>query len=206
MSPHERMFHHHDAHKLDDPERRVWLPVDEVLQALGLRPGMVVADIGAGTGYFALPMAAAVAPLGKVSAVDVQPEMLAELGRRTAAGVPIELVQAEATRTPLAEGSQDLVFSANVWHELDDRDAALTEFDRLLRAGGKLAILDWRTGVDQPPGPPLPHRIGERRVVEQLLGRGWTEVRSASVGRYSYLVTGQRPETGSSLDQQDGNR
>ncbi|MBN1609419.1 MAG: methyltransferase domain-containing protein [Polyangiaceae bacterium] len=198
MSHHERMFHHEHAHKLDDPERRVWLPVDEVLEALGLGPGMVVTDIGAGTGYFALPMAAAVAPLGRVYAVDLQPEMLAELRKRTAEGAPVELVEADAARTTLATGSQDLVFSANVWHELDDRNAALTESARLLRPGGKLAIVDWRTDVDQPPGPPLEHRVGERLVVEQLLGRGWTDIESAGVGRYGYLVTARRPGPGGS--------
>jgi SAM-dependent methyltransferase len=99
-----------------------------------------------------------------------------------------------------------LVFSANVWHELDDRDAALAEFGRLLRPGGKLAIVDWRTDVDQPPGPPLAHRVDKQLVVEQLRGRGWTDVRGAILGRYSHLVTARRPEIASSLDRQDGNR
>jgi ubiquinone/menaquinone biosynthesis C-methylase UbiE len=206
MSHHERMFSHQDAHKLDDPERRIWLPVDQVIKAVGLELGMVVADIGAGTGYFALPMAAAVAPLGRVYAVDVQPEMLAELRRRADEAAPIELIEADAARTTLATGSQDLVFSANVWHELDDRDAALAEFGRLLRPGGKLAIVDWRTDVDQPPGPPLAHRVDKQLVVEQLRGRGWTDVRGAILGRYSHLVTARRPEIASSLDRQDRNR
>jgi ubiquinone/menaquinone biosynthesis C-methylase UbiE len=193
MSPHDRMFSHRDAHKLDDPERRVWLPVDEVIKTLGLEPGMVVADIGAGTGYFALPMAAAVAPGGTVYAVDVQPEMLAELRARATAGEPIELVEADATQTTLATGSQDLVFSANVWHELDDRDAALTEFARVLRPGARVAIVDWRIDVNQPPGPPVAHRVPQGHVVEQLRGRSWTDIESAGVGRYGYLVAARRP-------------
>jgi ubiquinone/menaquinone biosynthesis C-methylase UbiE len=114
---------------------------------------------------------------------------------------PIELVEADAARTTLAARSLDWVFSANVWHELDDRDAALAEFARLLRPGGRLAIVDWRPDVDQPPGPPLAHRVDQRRVVEQLLAQGWTDIRSADLGRYSYLVTARPQEPGSSLDQ-----
>jgi ubiquinone/menaquinone biosynthesis C-methylase UbiE len=191
---HQRMFRHADAKKLDDPERRVWLPADEVVRSLGLTAGMTVADIGAGTGYFALPIATAVAPGGKVYAVDIQPEMLAELGRRAAENrILLDLVAAEAERTTLATGSQDLVFSANVWHELDEPDAALAEFERILRPGGRLAILDWRTDAEHPPGPPLDHRVDESTLVGRLVSHGFTGVRHGSMGRYSYLVTATRP-------------
>jgi len=60
-----------DAHRLDDPERLKWLPPDEAIQMLSLEPGM--------TGYFSLPFARAIAPEGRVLAVDLQPEMLGEL-------------------------------------------------------------------------------------------------------------------------------
>jgi ubiquinone/menaquinone biosynthesis C-methylase UbiE len=193
MAQHERMFRHEDAHKLDDPERRDWLPVDQVMRAIGVTAGMAVADIGAGTGYFALPIAAAVAPTGRVYAVDVQPEMLAELGRRASDHLPIELVTAEAATSTLGCGILDLVFCANVWHELDDPAAVLAEFERILRPGGRVAILDWRNDVEQPPGPPLEHRVAETNLVTQLVSRGFTRVETAPVGRYSYLVTAFRP-------------
>ncbi len=75
----ERTFRASEAHKLEDPDRQKWLPVQDVLAALDLRPGMCMADIGAGTGYFTLPAARAVGPQGRVFAVDLQPEMLAKL-------------------------------------------------------------------------------------------------------------------------------
>jgi ubiquinone/menaquinone biosynthesis C-methylase UbiE len=153
---------------------------------------MMVADIGAGTGYFALPFLAAVTPGGKVYAVDLQPEMLAVLGSRLPEGAATELVEADAAETTLTVGSLDLVFSANVWHELDDRGAALEEFARILRPGGRLAILDWRNDVESPPGPPLDHRITARSVVENLVERGWLAAFDVRVGAYSYLVTAER--------------
>jgi ubiquinone/menaquinone biosynthesis C-methylase UbiE len=194
MTDHERMFRHEHAHKLDDPERRTWLPPDEVIRSLALKPGMTVADIGAGTGYFALPLARAVAPAGRVYAVDLQRQMLDRLQEALNGELRIELVEAEAVRTTLPGSVADLVFTANVWHELDDQDAALAEFARLLRPGGRLAIVDWRADVTQPPGPPIDHRVSAAALTALLRRRKWSEVSDAAVGLYSYLVMATRPD------------
>ena len=73
---HDRVFKHTEAHKLEDPERLRWLPPAEVISHLRLLPGMKIADIGAGTGYFSIPIARAVGDGGRVLAADLQPEML----------------------------------------------------------------------------------------------------------------------------------
>jgi ubiquinone/menaquinone biosynthesis C-methylase UbiE len=192
MHKHERMFHHHRAEKLNDPERRTWLPPAEVIASLDLRPGMVVADIGAGTGYFAIPLAQAVGPTGRVYAVDLQPEMLDLLRAAMPQGAPIELVSADASRITLPTASVDLCFTANVWHELDDRAAVLAEFARLLRPAGRLAILDWRADVAQPPGPPIEHRVAADEIIAMLPRLGWEQALARSIGVYSYLVTATR--------------
>ena len=119
----DRLFNPQDAHKIEDPERQVWLPVADVIQALAIRPGMHIADVGAGTGYFAIPIAHAVGPDGIVYAVDLQREMLdllrQKFGRR-AAPRNIDLVEGAASKTTLASKRADMVFIANVWHELDN--------------------------------------------------------------------------------------
>jgi cyclopropane fatty-acyl-phospholipid synthase-like methyltransferase len=100
----DRLFKPQDAHKLDDPERQIWLPVADVVRALAIRPGMRVADVGAGTGYFAIPIARAVGVEGKVYAVDLQPAMLVKLREKlTEQDAPrnIELVPGEACKTSL---------------------------------------------------------------------------------------------------------
>jgi ubiquinone/menaquinone biosynthesis C-methylase UbiE len=141
---HDRRFAASQAHRLDDPARKVWLSPAEVLEALGLRAGDTVADVGAGTGYFSLPMAQAVAPEGKVYAVDAQAEMLALLIQKVeeAGLVNVEPIHAEAEKTSLPSSSCNLYFLANVWHELDDWGAAVSEARRVLKADGKIAILD----------------------------------------------------------------
>lgn len=194
MHKHERMFHHHHAAKLDDPERRKWLPEKDVLDWLALKPGMEVADLGAGTGYFALPIARAVFPDGRVYAVDMQPEMLALLRERIG-DLPIEAVHGEATKTTLRDASVDLVLLANVWHELDDQDATLAEIARILRPSGRVAILDWRPDLaqnEEQPGPPPEHRVAPRDVEERLRKSAWRVESSASVGVYHYMVLATR--------------
>jgi ubiquinone/menaquinone biosynthesis C-methylase UbiE len=191
ISMHDKRFKPSESHRLEDPERLTWLPPAEVLAYLDLEPGMNVADIGTGTGYFAIPMAKAIAPSGRVFAVDVEPEMLEKLRQKlTEPDAPknIDLFEGEASITPLPSMSASRVLIANVWHELDDHATTLKEIRRILREEGKLAILDWRSDVDPPPGPPLEHRISSEQVVSFLVAQGCKVHDAVHSGMYSYLV------------------
>jgi ubiquinone/menaquinone biosynthesis C-methylase UbiE len=150
----QRTFRPSQAHKLEDPDRLRWLPPADVIGLLALQPGMTVADIGAGTGYFSIPFAREVGNAGRIFAVDLQPEMLEILGRKlTAADAPanVELIAGSAAQTNLPDRTSDLVFLANVWHELDEHAAVLHESARIRGGAGRIAILDWRADVEQPP-------------------------------------------------------
>jgi len=188
---HDRVFDPSQVHKLEAPERVSWLPPGEVLGWLELRQGMTVADIGTGTGYFAIPIARAVAPGGRVLAVDLQPELLAILrGKLAEPEAPANIVTLEGTAsaTGLADGSCDVALLANVWHELDDYAAALAELARILKPAGRIAVLDWRPDVEHPPGPPLAHRLPARAVQRFFEDYGKRVDAVRNVGRYSYLV------------------
>ena len=197
MTKHERRFDPSRAALLDDPQRMEWLPIGEVLAALHLHPGQSVADIGAGTGYFTLPMAAAVGGGGVLYAVDVSPEMLDHLRRKLTAAnrTNVQCVEAEAAATGLPDASVDLVFLANVWHEFDDQAAVLHEAQRLLRPSGRVAILDWRPDVEREPGPPLAHRVARSAAEETLRANGWHLQTGCNVGRYSWLIMAQPTAT-----------
>lgn len=195
----ERTFSPRDAHKLDDPGRPKWLPPGAVLERVGPLSGKTVADVGAGTGYFALPLAAAVGTDGNVFAVDFQPEMLEMLNAKLALpGAPrnVAPVEGEAARTNLLPASCDLVFMSNLWHELDDRAAVLAEVRRVLRPGGRLAILDYRAELSPPPGPPASHRVSLDSLLKFLAGQGWSVPGSDHVGEYSYLCIAEPPARG----------
>ncbi len=192
----DRLFKHTEAYKLEDPARLTWLPPAEVVQRLALQPGVKVADIGAGTGYFSIPMARAVGATGKVFAVDVQPEMLAMLREKlSGAGAPanVSLHQGDATHVPLPDASVDLVFFANNWHELETYPAVLQEARRILAPGGSIAIVDWRAEMPPPPGPPQDHRVSATEVAEALMANNCQVVSSSNVGQFSYLVLARCP-------------
>ena len=187
----EKIFNPRNIHKLEDPERLNWLPPQHVVRLLNLTSGMSIADIGAGSGFFALPFARIIEPDGRLFAVDLQPEMLEFLPaklRSSASPRNLELIEGEATATNLKDASCDLVFLGNVWHELDDHARVLREMARILRPGGRVSILDWRTDVQNPPGPPACHRIAAADTAAALQIAGWAVLQTTDVGRYSYLV------------------
>ncbi len=192
----DRTFKHTEAHKLEDPERLKWLPPADVLTRLELREGMRVADVGAGTGYFSIPLARAIGASGHVFAVDLQSEMLDRMRAKLEAPNAlknISLHQGEATSLPLPPGSVDIVFYANIWHELEDHLAAFREGAKIGVPGGTIAILDWREDVSPPPGPPQDHRVPAAAVAHFLTVRGCNSVVRDTVGQFGYMVTARLP-------------
>jgi SAM-dependent methyltransferase len=187
----ERTFRVENSLILENPDRLIWLPPGEVISALGLRAGMTVVDIGAGTGYFSIPVAQAVGERGRVVAVDLQQGMLDILGgkiKKLPGRENIDLVRGEATATTVPAGSGDIILMANIWHELDDHPAVLAEMKRILAPGGVLAILDWRPDREPPPGPPTGHRVPAGDVGSDLSVNGWKPSGVIHIGRYHYLI------------------
>ncbi|MEO8368663.1 MAG: methyltransferase domain-containing protein [Candidatus Solibacter sp.] len=191
-----RTFKAADAQRLEDPERQEWLPLQEAIEALGISPGMTIADIGAGTGYFAIPFARAVESSGTVLAIDFQPDMLAIIRQKLkapAAPQNIRLLEGSAENTGVPESRCNLVFLANIWHELDDHVAVLREAARILTADGSIAVLDWRHDVTRPPGPRVEHRVSLAKTRTALEDAGCHIRHAGSFGAYNYLVIGSRP-------------
>jgi len=191
---HERRFNPKSLERLEAPGRGQQFPVDAILDAAGACGRLNVADVGAGSGYFALPLGRRVAP-GKVYAVDPSAELREVIrGKLAADGAPanVELVLGEAEATGLAESSCDLIFLSGVWHEIDSHEQALREFSRIAAPNAKLAIVDWSPEASAPPGPPMEHRIARRAVEQSLEQSGWAVVKSDVVSDWTYLVVGQR--------------
>jgi len=193
MSGHERRFDPKRMEKLEGPDRGEHFPIAKTLDFVGACGMLNVADIGAGAGYFTLPLAARVAP-GKVVAVDPSAELLDVIrGKLAAADAPqnVEVVAGEDSATGLADASCDLIFLSAVWHEIDDHAAALREFRRIAAPNAKVAILDWRPDGVCPPGPPAEHRIARAEVEQTLEAAGWGVVKSDVLTASTYIVVAQ---------------
>lgn len=124
--------------------RDQWQQPDKVIAALGLKPGDTVADLGSGGGYFTFRLARAVAPNGKVYAVDIDRDMIglvAERARKEAPSI-VETVIARPN-DPALPGTVDLVFTSNTYHHVDDRVAYFANLRKYLRPGGRVAIIDF---------------------------------------------------------------
>lgn len=130
----------------ESPQRDNWQKPEEVIRALQIKPGMVIADVGAGTGYFAARFAVAVGPEGKVYAADLEPNMVAELrDRARRAGLTNLIpVQAKAEDPQLPNGSSDMIFLCNTWHLIDGHVAYARALRNDLGADGKVVIVDFR--------------------------------------------------------------
>lgn len=137
---------------------------EHVLDVLGVRPGMHVADFGAGSGYFTVRLARRVGASGRVYAVDMQREMLALLEKKKAReSLPIELVLAEPSRPSLPDGSVDLVLMVDVYHELERPDLTLAQLRRALRPGGRLALVEYRA-EDEALAIKPEHKMSLRQI------------------------------------------
>jgi ubiquinone/menaquinone biosynthesis C-methylase UbiE len=171
---------------LERSERDEEQPPSEVIQAMGLRDGDVVADIGCGTGYFSRPMARAVAPRGRVYAVDIQVQMIGFLRRRfQEEGLTnVEPVLGENDDPRLPPGSLDWILLVDVYHELQQPKAMLAKMREALKPGGRVALLEYRL-----EGPTAVHiKIDHRMSPEQVL-REWRPAGFRLVDRHEFLPT-----------------
>lgn len=160
------------AKSFDSPARDAWQMPDRVIAALELKPGQVVADIGAGTGYFTVRLArSSAAP--KVLAADIESAMVDYIRQRAQKEglTNVVAVHASADRTNLPEPA-DVVLIVDTYHHISDRVAYFTKLKALLKPGGRLAIVDFKK--DSPEGPPAHFRFTAEQISAELGQAGFT--------------------------------
>ena len=159
---------------LERSEREEEENPDKAIQALGLKPGMTVADVGAGSGYFTVRMAKLVGPDGKVYATDIQQQMLDILGKRLRAEkIPnVELVRGTVTDPNLPAGKMDLILMVDVYHEFSEPQAMLRKMKEALAQDGRLVLIEFRK---EDPAVPirLEHKMSVAEVRAELEAEGF---------------------------------
>ncbi len=153
---------------LNNPIRRWRDPPRKMIEKLGIDRTSTVLDFGCGPGFFTIPMArVAKAVVG----VDVQPEMLEKTSRYASReGVKVETVQSDGTEIPLPDAMFDLVFLSHVYHEVREKQRVLAEFQRVLKPGGRLVIVESTKSPFLGLGPPA---MDLEEVREQLTIAGF---------------------------------
>lgn len=165
---------HQGAAWLDRPEREVEEAPSRAIRALRIQPGQVIADIGAGSGYYSVLLSKAVGPQGRVYATDIQPEMLAILERKLKAQsiTNVQLVLGSERETKLPAASVDLALMVDVYHELQQPQAFLQAVKRVLTPGGRLVLIEFRK---EDPDVPIreEHKMSVREARQELEAEGY---------------------------------
>lgn len=160
---------------LERPERQSEENPDGALDALNLKPGMVVADVGAGTGYMSLKLAKRVGPTGKVYAEDVQAEMLDKVRANAtkAKAVNVIALQGTFTDTKLPAGQMDLVLMVDVYHEFSEPQKMIASIRKSLKPDGRMVLLEYRK---EDPKIPIreEHKMTVGEVKAELEPEGFT--------------------------------
>ena len=159
------------AKVFDDPERDKWQKPHDVISALKLAPAAAVADIGAGTGYFAVRFAHML-PQGRVYGVDVEPDMVKYLAARAQKeNLPNLAAVAGSPDDARLPAPVDLVILVDVYHHVEQRAAYFRKLRASLKPGGRIAIIDFR--MESPNGPPKNARIAPDRVQAEMNSAGY---------------------------------
>ena len=184
---------HLGAGWLERTERERQERTDLLIAGLRLSDDFVVADIGAGTGYFTFPVAQRV-PRGKVFAVDIQPEMLARLARRKALEnvANVETVLGEEDDPKLPDNEIDLAFIVDAYHEFSFPREMGERLKESLKSGGQLVLVEYRAEDPRVPIKRL-HKMSEAQVKQEMAAIGLDWVRTESYLPQQHVLIFQKP-------------
>lgn len=178
--------------RLERPERISGLKVNEVISCLKLKPGDVVADIGAGVGAFTLSFAKAVAPSGKVLAVDLWQDLLDHIKEKAKkeGASNVQTILAKPDNPKLPKNGVDIAFFHDVFHNTNDRQAYLSVLAAELKPGGRIAI------IEQEFDDPIAKKwdLPEDRIKKEQVKTWMTNIGFHLVGEYDIFQGKNNPE------------
>lgn len=193
---HQVMHRHHSFADMErwialfeDPARAEWQKPEDVVRALDLKPGDIVADIGAGTGYFTRLFAVAVGPGGSAIGLDTEPAMVHymenDARKRNLDNYTARVVKPDDPE--LARDSVDVIFICDTLHHIDDRVSYLKAVAKSLKPGGRVVIVDFYKR-DLPVGPPPSMKLRVDDVISEFSDAGYRLIRSHDFLPYQYFL------------------
>jgi ubiquinone/menaquinone biosynthesis C-methylase UbiE len=186
-----RLVSPRDIDALENDNRDQWQKPAQAVEALGIEPGSVVADIGTGSGYFVQHLSQAIGPSGQLYAVDIEQEMLAIVERKVndLGLTNVTTVLSQENDTRLEPGSVDLALLVDVYYELRSPQLLMTNIRKILKPNGRLAIIDFDSekqiaGV----GPPRRYRVPEKRLIKEIQSVGFELSEKHSILPHQYFL------------------
>lgn len=166
---------------LEDAGRDTWQKPDEILHALNIKEGDVVADVGAGSGYLTEKLSVRVGQGGTVYAVEVQQEMLDFINKRIEKNnlKNVVSVRGNMNDPKLQPGSIDVAILLSVYHEIEHPVDFMKRIKPALKPHGKLVIIEFSS--KSPIGPPLKVRLPEELVIKELHSSGFTLLQTHTI-------------------------
>ena len=193
---HTRLFRPEDLGELEGPDRDQWQSPDKIMDALGVGEGVVVADLGAGSGWFTIRLAGRVGPNGMVYAEDIQRQMIDSITRR------VERLGLKNVKTVLGTASDprlpapvDAVLIVDSYHEMEQPVALLKNVARSLKRDGRIGIVNF-TKDGGGPGPAIEDRVDPERVIADAHAAGLALQSRQSFLKYHYMLVFENRRNG----------
>lgn len=170
--------------RFENPKREVFKNRDAIVKEIGLKPGMALADVGAGSGAFLTPFVKAVGPKGKVYVVDISPNFVKFLRKRAKKEgyKQVKVIHSTTTSTKLPANSVDVIFLCDTYHHFDKAKQMVTDFHQALRKNGTLVIVDFKRIPGVSSKWILGHvKVNEQQVTAEVLANGFTLQRKVNL-------------------------
>lgn len=187
---HARLFPPEDLGLLEGPDRDAYQRPDQIMDALQIGEGSVVADLGAGGGWFTVRLARRVGPNGRVYAEDIQPEMIAAIQRRIKREVlgNVHTVLGTAVDARLPSASLDAALMVDAYAEFEQPVTLLKNVARALKPTGTIGIVNYKKDGGGP-GPAMEARVDPEKVIADARAAGLELRKRESFLRYQYMLT-----------------
>jgi len=188
---HARLFPPESLGQLEGPDRDAWQRPDQIMDALQIGDGSVVADLGAGGGWFTVRLARRVGPNGLVYAEDIQRQMIESIQRRVdREGLQnrVKMVLGTPVDPKMPAGSLDAVLIVDAYHEMEQPVALLRNVAKALKPNAVIGIVNYRKDGGGP-GPDMDERVDAEKVIADARAAGLELRKRENFLRYQYLLT-----------------
>ena len=189
---HTRLFRPEDLGELEGPDRDEWQRPDKIMDALGVGEASVVADLGAGSGWFTTRLAHRVGPNGIVYAEDVQPQMILSIASRVSGLKNVKTVLGTSDDPRLPE-PVDAMLIVDAYHEMEHPVILLRNAAKYLKPQGRIGIVDF-TKDGGGPGPAMEERIDPERVIRDAQAAGLMLRSRETFLKYQYMLVFEKPQ------------